>query len=117
MKVLKFGGSSVGSSDRIKAVTRIIAAHPLPLVVVVSAFQGVTDSLKNISDIAAGHDPVYKSMAGDLKERHLIVARQLLAGETLTGILAVIDEIFSELSQTLDGIYLLRELSKYSLDK
>ena len=53
MKVLKFGGSSVGNSERIRTVKKIIASEPLPLVLVVSAFQGVTDSLKNISESAA----------------------------------------------------------------
>jgi aspartokinase len=59
MKVLKFGGSSIGNAERIRIVREIASAEPLPLVVVVSALQGVTDSLKNISELAAGHNPGY----------------------------------------------------------
>jgi len=117
MKVLKFGGSSVGNSERIRAVKNIIASEPLPLVLVVSAFQGVTDSLKSISEAAAGHDPGYRPKLDELIRKHRSVCSELLEGDKLDSTLSVIDLMFQELVETLSGLFLLRELSKYSLDK
>jgi len=117
MKVLKFGGSSVGNSERIRAVKKIIASEQLPLVVVVSAFQGVTDSLKSISEASAGHDPGYKPKLDELIRKHRIVCSELLEGDTLDSTLSGIDLMFQELIEILSGLFLLRELSKYSLDK
>ncbi len=117
MKVLKFGGSSVGNSERIRTVKKIIASEPLPVVLVVSAFQGVTDSLKNISESAASHDAGYKPKLKDLIKKHRVVCEELLDGDSLKKTLSKVDQIFQELSETLSGLFLLRELSKYSLDK
>jgi aspartokinase/homoserine dehydrogenase 1 len=117
MKVLKFGGSSVGNSDRIRTVKKIIESEPLPLVLVVSALQGVTDTLKNISESAAGHDAGYKSRLEELINKHHIVCGELLEGDYLKDALSKINNIFHELGETLSGLFLLRELSKYSLDK
>jgi aspartokinase/homoserine dehydrogenase 1 len=117
MKVLKFGGSSVGNSERIRIVKKIIASEPIPLVLVVSALHGVTDSLKNISESAASHDAGYKPKLEDLIKKHRVVCEELLDGDSLKKVFSKIDQIFQELSETLSGLFLLRELSKYSLDK
>ena len=117
MKVLKFGGSSVGNSERIRIVKKIIGSEALPIVVVVSALQGVTDSLKNISESAAGHDKRYKTGLDELIKKHTTLCRELLSGNELKSTLSKVDQIFRELNETLNGLFLLRELSKYSLDK
>jgi bifunctional aspartokinase / homoserine dehydrogenase 1 len=117
MKVLKFGGSSLGNSERIRIVKKIIASEPLPLVIVVSALQGVTDSLKNISESAAAHDSGYKTKLDELIRKHQDICGELLEGDSLNSTLSIINQIFNELSEILSGLFLLRELSKYSLDK
>jgi bifunctional aspartokinase / homoserine dehydrogenase 1 len=117
MKVLKFGGSSVGNAERIRVVKKIISSEQLPVIVVVSAFQGVTDSLKNISELASSHKDDYKLELKNVISKHKVVCRELLEGKTLDTILLKIEEIFFDLSETLNGLFLLRELSKYSLDK
>ena len=117
MKVLKFGGSSVANSERIREVKKIIGSESLPVVVVVSAFRGVTDTLKDLSESAAGHDPGYLNRLEELINRHRTVCNELLSGERLDSTLARISEIFSELGEMLKGLYLLRELSRFSLDK
>ncbi len=105
MKVLKFGGSSVGNPERIRAVKKIIASEQLPLVLVVSAFQGVTDSLKSISEAAAGHDPGYNPKLDELIRKHRTVCSELLDGDTLDSTLSGIDLLFQELIETLSGLY------------
>lgn len=117
MKVLKFGGSSVANSERIREVKKIIGSEPLPVVIVVSALQGVTDTLKSLSESAAAHDPGYSTRLDELIGRHGTVCSELLSGDLLDATLSRIGDIFGELGETLNGLYLLRELSMYSLDK
>lgn len=117
MKVLKFGGSSVANSERIREVKKLIDSESLPVIVIVSAFQGVTDTLKALSESAAGHDPGYQTCLEELINMHRRVCAELLSGETLEATLVSINEIFTELTETLNGLFLLRELSRSSLDK
>jgi len=117
MKVLKFGGSSVANSERIREVKKIIDSESHPVVVVVSALQGVTDTLKDLSESAAGHDPGYLTRLEELINRHRTLSSELLSGELLDATITRINGIFGELSETLSGVFLLRELSKFSLDK
>ena len=53
MKVIKFGGTSVGSANSILSVKRIVEAVEEPVIVVVSALGGITDKLINTSKMAA----------------------------------------------------------------
>ncbi len=117
MKVLKFGGSSVGTSERIRGVKRIIAAESGQCVVVVSAFQGITDTLKKISELAASHNLQYKTLLDDLVLKHKTISTDLLDGDSLTFALSAIDSLIDEINETLNGIFLIRELSRFSLDK
>ncbi len=117
MKVLKFGGTSVGSPERIRGVKKIIESQSFPCLIVVSAFQGVTDDLKLISELASGRNDEYEILLDKLIEKHIEFARQLIAKEKLDILLKDIRNIAEDLRETLSGIYLLRELSKHSLDQ
>jgi bifunctional aspartokinase / homoserine dehydrogenase 1 len=117
MKVLKFGGSSVGTAERIRGVKSIIEAEPRPCIIVVSAFHGITDTLKKIGELAASHDLTYKTYLKDLVGRHRSISRDLLSGDKLVLALSSIDDLIAELNETLNGVYLIRELSRFSLDK
>lgn len=117
MKVLKFGGSSLGTPERIRNVNKIINAESLPCVVVVSAFEDVTDSLKRCSELASVHNVLYQDVLDNLIDKHRMFCNALLTGNVLSNILSVTEEIFADLKETLNGIFLLRELSSYSLDK
>jgi aspartokinase/homoserine dehydrogenase 1 len=117
MKVLKFGGTSVGSPERIRGVIKIIESQVSSCVVVVSAFQGVTDELKQICELASGRKEEYKAILGKSITKHEDFAKQLLTKTRQKIILEKISEIFADLQETLNGIWLLRELSKHSLDK
>ena len=77
MKVLKFGGSSVGSIESLRNVKKVIEGVKGPLVVVVSALGGVTDSLLEMARTAAAKDKSYqqdlaamKALALDTAERY-----------------------------------------------
>jgi bifunctional aspartokinase / homoserine dehydrogenase 1 len=118
MRILKFGGSSVSSADRIKNIIRIVKekfCNSEPLAVVVSAFGGVTDELIRISQQAALGQADYSTSLLKLKKRHCEVASSLLSTE-LFQVLAEIDRFFNELNNALQGVLLIRELSNRTLD-
>ncbi len=117
MKVLKFGGTSVGSPERIKGVISIINSQPHPCVVVISAFQGITDELKSISEEAALGDEGYKSHLERIIERHIEYTHELVDKNRQIHVIQEINKLFENLKETLKGIFLLRELSSHSLDK
>jgi aspartokinase/homoserine dehydrogenase 1 len=117
MKVLKFGGTSVGSPERIRGVKKIIESQISPCVIVVSAFQGITDELKQVSELASKRSDEYKVLLDKIILKHTEFVRQLILNEKQEALLKVIEKHFNDLRETLNGIYLLRELSKHALDQ
>ncbi len=90
MKVLKFGGTSVGSPERIRGVKKIIESQESPCVVVVSAFQGITDELKKISELASSRNEEYKVLLEKIVLRHTEYARQLVAKDKRASVMEAI---------------------------
>ncbi len=118
MRVLKFGGSSVGTPDRIRVVKRIVESQPLPCVVVVSAFQGVTDQLHKIAELAANGSTESWDLLGKLTAIHRDATATLISEkEKRNEVLKYVDEILNELTETCTGIFLLREVTRHSLDQ
>ena len=70
MKVLKFGGSSVGSPETIKQVIDIVINQDDDIVVVVSAFKGITDLILKISEDAEQGKENYKEEITKIRNRH-----------------------------------------------
>ena len=118
MKVLKFGGSSVGTPERISGVIKLIEAQPLPCVVVISAFQGVTDQLYQIAELAASGKSEYKELLEKINNRHREFVRRLIENKTKQKkVLEVVNKISDELKEISKGIYLLHEITRHSLDQ
>jgi aspartokinase/homoserine dehydrogenase 1 len=117
MKVLKFGGTSVGSPERIRGVRKIIESQSSPCVIVVSAFQGITDELKHISELASTRNDEYKVLLEKIILKHSDFVKQLIVKDKQDVVLEAIENIFNDLRETLSGIWLLRELSKHALDQ
>lgn len=119
MKVLKFGGSSVGNAKRIKSVIEIIKSifkNGETGVVVFSAYQGVTDKLIKAGKIAAKGEESYLDILKEIQEQHLDTARELLSIKQQSNQLAEIKYTLRQLEDILHGIFLIRELSAKSLD-
>ncbi len=118
MKVLKFGGSSVGNPERIREVKRIIESQALPSVVVISAFQGVTDQLHKISELASAGNDEYKLLLKTISEKHIDFTTRLIEDNTKQQrVLESVSNITHELSEILNGIFVLRELTRHSSDQ
>lgn len=117
MKILKFGGSSVATPDRIRSVINIVKPYLSgPVAVVFSAFGGVTDELIAISDMALAGDEQYRTKADKLERRHLDAVRELVSIQKQSGILAQVKIKMNELEDVLHGVYLVKERTPRTLD-
>ena len=112
MKVLKFGGSSVGSVSSILSVKKIVEAVQEPVIVVVSALGGITDKLIHTSQMAADGNSAYEKEYRDIVNRHIeMVYTVIPAGESRSILLDQVNELLNELKDIFQGIYLIRDLS------
>lgn len=118
MIVLKFGGTSVATSENLKKVQNIIAkqSEQHKMAVVVSALGGVTNKLQECAERAAFGDPSYKDILVELEKRHLEMCNELLSVKTRSETLTQTKLLLNELEDICRGVYLLRELSPRSLD-
>ena len=112
MKVLKFGGSSVGSVDSILSVKRIVEAQPEPVIVVVSALGGITDQLLRTSQLALSGDVAYLTSYAEIAQRHHTMIDTVISkGAGRDGLIRVIDGLLEELRSIFQGVYLIHDLS------
>ncbi len=111
MKVLKFGGSSVGSPENIRLVKKIIESQQESCVVVVSAFEGITDQLVTLGKLAMQRNENYKTELSNIEQRHFDVIQQLMSTEKHSEVFSHVKEMSSNLEDILKGVYLLRELT------
>ena len=116
MKVLKFGGSSVGSVNSILSVKKIVEAVKEPVIVVVSALGGITDQLINTSQMASEGNEAYEKEYRDIVNRHIeMVYTVIPAGDARSLLLDQVNELLNELKDIFQGIYLIRDVSPKTL--
>ena len=112
MKVLKFGGTSVGSVESILNVKRIVEAQQEPVIVVVSALGGITDKLIKTSQMAAEGDAGYQKSFLEISERHERMIDEVIPqGKEKDTLLSVVRARLEELRSIYQGVYLIRDLS------
>ncbi|MFM2361816.1 MAG: bifunctional aspartate kinase/homoserine dehydrogenase [Bacteroidota bacterium] len=119
MKVLKFGGTSMGSASAMKQVIAIVKSkqNGKPVVAVVSAMSGTTDVLLNAGVLAAASDESYKELLKKSEERHLETARSSINVQQQSATLSMLKKLFNEIEDICNGIYLLGELTSRTKDK
>ena len=117
-KVLKFGGSSLATPERLRDVARIVleAANGTPVVVVVSAFQGVTNQLLDCARFAERRDREYERSFELLAARHRGAVGDLLEHDEGRPVLELVEEQLAELRDALQGIRLLGQAPPAALD-
>ena len=119
MKVLKFGGSSVATPERILGIIDILKGYYTTgdkFTVVFSAFGGVTDSLIAMSRLAEKGDEAYLDHLDAFRQRHEDAVEQLLDERTRTEILPQLKQQHEVLKNLLYGIFLVREASPRTMD-
>jgi aspartokinase/homoserine dehydrogenase 1 len=118
MKVLKFGGTSVGTAESILSVKSIVAAAEKPVVVVVSALGGVTDALLEAAARAEAGEPDYRARLDALRTRHLGLVDRLVADKAEKDSLKDrIEALLGRLCDLCRGVFLLRDLSERVRDE
>ncbi|MCS6824238.1 MAG: bifunctional aspartate kinase/homoserine dehydrogenase I [Cytophagaceae bacterium] len=119
MKVLKFGGTSVGSAQAIHLVKEILMEQKKnkeDMVVVFSAMAGVTNLLIETARKAADSDISYKDSIQQLEEKHIQAIKTLIDVKIQSKTIAYVKTLIHELEDLMHGIYLLKEFSARSCD-
>lgn len=118
MKVIKFGGYAIGSVGGIKIAKNIVEEASKPVVVVISAFNNITDTLYDASKQAAIGNPEYINFFNDIVARHFDVVKGLnLDADQTQRIQSKLNEKLDELRNILQGVYLINDLSRKTSDK
>jgi len=117
---MKFGGTSVGSAERMRAAARLSAGYKRqrPVVIVVSAMSGVTDLLIETTKHAeAGDSAGRNANLRKLEERHVQACRELLPAAKQKPVLAGIRELVGEFDRITHGMLMLNDRPPRSVDE
>jgi len=116
MKVLKFGGTSVGSIESIQNVKKIAEAHQEPIIVVVSALGGITDQLLKTARMAVAGDSGYLQEIETIVNRHYNVIEGVVLADKKAETRQMVNELLDELTNIYKGVFLIRDLSPKTND-
>ena len=112
MKVMKFGGTSVGSVESILTVKRIVESAQEPVVVVVSALGGITDQLLRTGAQAASGSQAFRESFAAIARRHAEVVEGLLPeGGNRAALQGKVGQLLDELQDIFNGVCLIKDLS------
>ena len=119
MKVLKFGGTSVGSVKSILSLKEIVEAEARtqPVIVVVSALGGITDKLITTSQIALRGDERWREEFDAMVNRHHQMIDTIITDDKKrVDLFNKVDQLFDQLKSIYYGVYLIHDLSKKTED-
>lgn len=119
MKVLKFGGTSVGTVESINQVIQILQENlneGRKIAVVYSAMGGVTNRLIEIGKLAATSDLEYLQLLKSVEDRHFAAVRGLIDVKNQSSAIAKVKGLLNELEDLLRGVFLIKELSARTND-
>ena len=116
MKILKFGGTSVGSVENVRRIGEIVLNQQDKIIVVVSALGGVTDQLLVMAQRAATGLKINGEMVA-IRTRHEEMIRGLFNHDEGIRALQSLQPLFDELEKIVQGVTLIGELTPKTLDK
>ena len=119
MKVLKFGGTSVGSVKSILSLKKIVEteARTQPVIIVVSALGGITDKLITTSQIALRGDERWREEFDAMVNRHHQMIDTIITDDKKrVDLFNKVDQLFDQLKSIYYGVYLIHDLSKKTED-
>ncbi len=117
MKVMKFGGTSVGSPESLQLVKIIVENEQEPVIVVVSALNGVTDRLLLAADFALNNNSGYKPLLEEIIVRHEEIIDKMVPEPAKKELEQKAQQLFDELRNILRGVFLIGDLSQKTSDK
>lgn len=119
MKVLKFGGTSVGSAENISKVLDILSSYSkkgIQFTSVFSAVGGMTNKLIDMSTKASVGNETYKEILSEFENTHFTIVRELIPATDQSTVFAEIKRLINDLEDQLKGVALIKELSPKTLD-
>ena len=116
MKILKFGGTSVGSVENVRRIGEIVLNQQDKIIVVVSALGGVTDQLLAVAQKAASGEKINGELIA-IRTRHEEMIRGLFNNENVVTTIQALQPLFDELEKIVQGITLIGELTPKTMDK
>ena len=116
MKVLKFGGTSVGTVDSLRNVKKIVESCEEQVIVVVSALGGLTDNLIATAKLAANGDTTYLQNYAGMVERHNTIIKEMVSEDKQSDLRLITDALLEELGNIYRGVLLIKDLSQRTLD-
>ncbi len=119
MKVMKFGGTSVGSAKSILSLKKIVEteARTQPVIVVVSALDGITDKLIATSQMAKNGDDHYREeFDAMVKRHHQMIDTIITDDKKRIDLFNNVDQLFDQLKSIFYGVYLIHDLSEKTQD-
>lgn len=116
MKVLKFGGTSVGSVESMSSVKHIVESCREPVIVVVSALGGITDKLIGTAKIAVEGGNAYEHGFREIVDRHIAMIHGAVDSRKRDELLSLVEPLLDELGNIFKGVSLIKDLSVKTLD-
>ena len=116
MKVLKFGGTSVGSVESIQRVKKIVDAMAEPAIVVVSAVGGITDKLIATTTKAVTSDTTYTTDFENICNIHNTIIDGVVPADKLTSVKEQINVLLEEVGTILKGVEGIEKISSKDMD-
>lgn len=117
MKVIKFGGTSVGTPESILKVKDIVTSRTESPIVVVSALAGITDQLIRSARLAEESDTAFREEIAAMRLRHLSVCREVVPEQRRAGVETELNIMHDRILSICEGIFLLQVLPSKTLDE
>ena len=117
MKVLKFGGTSVGTLQAVRNLKRIVEAERTPVIVVVSALKTVTNNLVKATGLASRGDGQYRDVLEEVVDAHHALIDDLIADAgAAKSLKQQLGGLFDELGSILRGVFLIKDVTPKTED-
>ncbi|MDO4714682.1 MAG: bifunctional aspartate kinase/homoserine dehydrogenase I [Bacteroidales bacterium] len=117
MRVLKFGGTSVGTAEALHEVKTIVSELRKPAVIVVSALGGITDRLIETAHKATRGDDSYEADYKQICQRHFdIITAVVPSSHIQTDLVKRTARYLDDLHHIFQGLYLIHDLSEKTLN-
>ncbi|TKG95534.1 bifunctional aspartate kinase/homoserine dehydrogenase I [Puteibacter caeruleilacunae] len=117
MKVLKFGGTSVGTAKALREVEQIVRKENDSLIVVVSAHSGVTDRLIRAATTAATQTTDFTTEVEEIEQIHFSIIDELFEGAAKDEVRSSIHGMLEEVKTIIQGVAMLQDLTPRTMDK
>lgn len=117
MKVLKFGGTSVGTVGSLRNLKGIVDSLDEPAVVVVSALGGLTDNLIATAHLAAAADEGYLRNFQAMADRHHDIIAGMVPADESEAVTGIVDSLLAQLGEIYKGVSLIRDLPEKTLNQ